>query len=80
MKITLLLFGITTDLVGTSSLEIYTTENCTVFDFKNELVTKYPALKNLDSYAIAVNEKYANNEIVLQENDTVALIPPVSGG
>ena len=80
MKITLLLFGITTDLVGTSSLEIHTTENCSVFDFRNELARTYPTLKNLASYAIAVNENYADNEIILKENDVVAIIPPVSGG
>ena len=37
-------------------------------------------LKNMASYAIAVNESYAVNDLVLNENDIVAIIPPVSGG
>lgn len=30
--------------------------------------------------AIAVNEEYAADDIVLREGDRVALLPPVSGG
>ena len=41
---------------------------------------KYPQLKEINSYAIAINESYASNETVLKENDIVAIIPPVSGG
>jgi len=80
MKITVLLFGIATDLIGTPSLEILIKEHSSVMDFKNELVVKYPTLKNLASYAIAVNESYADDKMLLKENDVVAIIPPVSGG
>ena len=80
MKIQLLLFGIATDLLNTSSLELAISENCTIADFKNEILKKYPQLKNINSYAIAVNESYATEETVLKENDVVAIIPPVSGG
>ena len=80
MKIQLLLFGIATDLLNTSSLEFETSENCTIAVFKNEILEKYPQLKNINSYAIAVNESYATEETVLKENDVVAIIPPVSGG
>ncbi|NGZ74658.1 molybdopterin converting factor subunit 1 [Saccharibacillus alkalitolerans] len=40
---------------------------------------KYPHLP-LDGVRVAVNEEYALQEDVLQEGDTAALIPPVSGG
>lgn len=30
--------------------------------------------------AIAVNEEYAADEVVLKANDRIALLPPVSGG
>ena len=55
-------------------------ENITVDNFKFYLKETYPQLQNLDSYAIAVNETYADNNLVLSENDVVAIIPPVSGG
>lgn len=80
MKIQLLLFGIATDLLNTSSLELAISENCTIAVFKKEILVKYPQLENINSYAIAVNESYAADEIVLKENDVVAIIPPVSGG
>lgn len=80
MKIKLLFFGITTDLTGSSSIEIDVTNNCSVEKLKSILVKKYPNLKHINSYAIAVNEAYANNEYLLTKNDIVAIIPPVSGG
>lgn len=80
MKIQLLLFGIATDLLNTSSVNLDVSNNCTIASLKKEVATKYPQLKNINSYAIAVNETYASDETVLKENDVVAIIPPVSGG
>ena len=80
MKIKLLFFGITTDLLKTSSLDFEVSNNSSVQNLKSDLLAKYPQLQNIDSYAIAVNESYANDDLALQENDVVAIIPPVSGG
>jgi len=80
MKVQILFFGITTDLLGFSNLELEVTEASTVVNLKRLLKEKYPQLKNMASYAIAVNESYAVNDLVLNENDIVAIIPPVSGG
>ena len=41
---------------------------------------KYPLFSEMDSFAIAVNESYAEQGLVLSDNDVVAIIPPVSGG
>ncbi len=80
MKIKILFFGITTDLVGASNLDLMLSDTSTVLDFKSLLKKNYPQLENLDSYAIAVNESYATDDLTLQKNDIVAVIPPVSGG
>jgi len=80
MNINVLLFGISTDIVGTTSLAFELEQYTTVSDFKHRLQAQYPALSQLNSYAIAVNESYASDDTQLQENDTVAIIPPVSGG
>ncbi|QTD39100.1 MoaD/ThiS family protein [Polaribacter batillariae] len=80
MKIQTLFFGITSDLVATNNLELSVSENSSVNDFKILLKEKYPQLKNINSYAIAVNETYAEDNLVLKNNDVVAVIPPVSGG
>ena len=80
MILQILLFGITTDLLEASSIDINLPENSTVADLKLALTTTYPKLKKLTAYAVAVNETYASNEVLLKANDVVAIIPPVSGG
>jgi molybdopterin converting factor subunit 1 len=80
MKIKTLFFGITTDLIGASQLDIDINEKTSIKDFKEVLKKVYSQLENIDSYAIAVNEEYATDATVLNERDVVAVIPPVSGG
>lgn len=80
MTLQILLFGITTDLLGTSSINLDLPENSTVTDLKLALTNNYAAFKTLKAYAVAVNETYAQDAIVLQPNDIIAIIPPVSGG
>ena len=80
MKIKLLLFGITRDLLNANELSFEVLENINVGDLKKELLSKYPQVENISSYAIAINESYANDNVKLREKDVVAIIPPVSGG
>ena len=80
MKIKVLFFGITTDLMQTSALECTINEGSTVADFRKQLQTDYPQLSNLNTYAVALNEEYTSGDEVIQQNDILAVIPPVSGG
>ena len=80
MTINLLFFAITTDLVGKNDMLFSINENTTVNELKKILITQFSALKNLHEFAIAVNEDYAEDILVLNEGDVVAIIPPVSGG
>ncbi|WP_275315040.1 MoaD/ThiS family protein [Tenacibaculum bernardetii] len=80
MKINVLLFGIATDLIGSSSLTIELPISCNITSFKELLTKQYPELKQMSSYAIAINESYATDETIIKENDIIAIIPPVSGG
>ncbi|CAL2081883.1 MoaD/ThiS family protein [Tenacibaculum sp. 190524A02b] len=80
MNIQLLAFGIVRDILNTSSTSINVPERIIVKDFKIHLIETFPKMKNVSSFAIAVNESYAQDSTVLQENDVVAIIPPVSGG
>ena len=79
MKITVLLFGIATDLVGSSSLEIKLPTNCNINDFKR-IISEHNQLHKMSSYVVAVNESYATDDVIIKENDVIAIIPPVSGG
>ena len=76
MNLKVLLFGISKDLLGTTSLVFSISPNTTVLEFKTQLQKEYPQLSEINSYAIAINESYATNEIVLKENDLIAIIPP----
>jgi molybdopterin converting factor subunit 1 len=80
MKITILFFGISADLIGKTEQELVFENSITVGAFILILKEKFPQLKNINSYAIAVNEIYAENAFILKEGDVVAIIPPVSGG
>ncbi len=80
MDVNILLFGITKDLIGRQKLLMQLPEATTVAAFKKLLSEKYPELIELNSLAIAVNSEYATDDNVIQANDEIALIPPVSGG
>ncbi|SNR37164.1 molybdopterin synthase catalytic subunit/molybdopterin synthase sulfur carrier subunit [Lutibacter agarilyticus] len=80
MKIQLLFFGITTDLVGESSMSYEVPENSSIEALKLKLIAQFASLKNINDFAIAVNESYAKDHQLLLNNDVVAIIPPVSGG
>lgn len=80
MKIKLLFFGITTDLVGENSMSYNLKEGTSIKALKEVLKLDYTGLKNIEEFAIAVNEEYANDHLIINDGDTVAIIPPVSGG
>jgi len=80
MNITILLFGILRDVVGESKLDRAVKLNATLESLRQDLAKEFPELNNYKNYSIAVNEVYAESDCIINENDVVALIPPVSGG
>jgi len=80
MNINILFFGITSDFVGKSKLNYTIDQKSTVKNLKKELTNLYPNLSNIKEFAIAVNEEYAEDDLILNDGDVVAIIPPVSGG
>jgi molybdopterin synthase sulfur carrier subunit len=80
MKCRIKAFGISREIIGSKILEMELPEGYPVSDFKKDLFLKYPALLDLRSLYVAVNNEYASEESVLREGDEIALIPPVSGG
>lgn len=75
-----LVFGAARDIIEKGELNIELTEPKSIQSFRADLMHEFPALKNLNALAIAVNEVYANDDVVVNNQDVVALIPPVSGG
>jgi molybdopterin converting factor subunit 1 len=80
MKYKINLFGITKDIVGGNLTEVEMSQSADVQAILNQLKTNYPKLKDIKSLLVAVNSEYAESDLVLSENDEIALIPPVSGG
>jgi molybdopterin converting factor subunit 1 len=79
MKVNVLAFGIAKDILGTNHL-IIDFEGQNSQDLKESLETQFPRLKQLPAYLIAVNNEYASYATTINNNDEVAIIPPVSGG
>lgn len=73
-----LLFAQLQEEVGQNQLELELGPT-TVASLKKTLIEKYNLLQ-LDQVMIAINETYAKSEDIIRPGDTVALIPPISGG
>ncbi len=79
-SVSVLLFGITRDLAGQSSVEVPFSEGASVGDLLSQLHQSYPALAGIRSLLVAINGEYAEADQTLHPRDEIALIPPVSGG
>ena len=80
MSTTVLFFGMATDLAGVQSSTVHLTEHMSVEQFKSLLFEAHPKLQKLQQFAIAINEEYAEESSSINPGDTIAIIPPVSGG
>ncbi|MFN3848494.1 MAG: MoaD/ThiS family protein [Spirosomataceae bacterium] len=80
MKLKILCFGITRDIIGQFEYELELTDGASVADLKVILNDKFPSFKKLTSLRIALNTEYAQDTDMLKPNDEIVLIPPVSGG
>lgn len=77
MGINVLFFGQVADITGKDILKIPVVKNTNEL---NQLLEKtYPALKSI-KYSIAVNKKVIQENTALHNEDTVAILPPFSGG
>ena len=80
MEINILAFGVAKDIFGGPTVSVQLTNDATVYNLKYILEDKYPRLKQLTSYMVAVNDEYALDGDTIHERDEIAIIPPVSGG
>lgn len=76
--IKVLFFAHLKDAVGNEEVSIEGNQ-WTVAGLKNKIAADY-GLEELATVMTAVNEEFADDETVLSDGDTIAFIPPVSGG
>jgi molybdopterin converting factor subunit 1 len=78
---TVLLFAAARDLAGADSVVVELPAGSTIAEVRSNLARRIPSLAGLlAKSAIAVNHDFAEDDRVLQPNDELAVIPPVSGG
>ncbi|MEL6672256.1 MAG: MoaD/ThiS family protein [Bacteroidota bacterium] len=80
MKIELLAFGITKDILGGRQVSYEWEGPANVEGLLLSLREKHPQLADLKSLKVAVNSEYAGLDKTIGPQDEVVLIPPVSGG
>ncbi|WP_070119797.1 molybdopterin converting factor subunit 1 [Bacillus marinisedimentorum] len=76
--IKVLLFAQLQETAGTNEVELDTVPG-SVKELRGIMKEKY-GFTTLESAMTAVNEEYADEDTELKDGDTVAFIPPVSGG
>ena len=75
------LFARLRELAGTDSENVEVRAGATVADVYNALRKSHPALDvSSESVRAAVNQEFADWDVVVADGDEVAFIPPVSGG
>lgn len=79
MKIKLVAYGIARDILDQKHIE-FELVGSKVSDLKQELFQQYPKFEELKSIRFAINDSYTDETEVINEDDEVILIPPVSGG
>lgn len=81
MNLQVQLFAAARDAAGQSPVEVRLPAGGSVGDLRKQLLQDFP---NMNSMAlllfVAVNNEYAEDDYLLNETDTIACFPPVSGG
>jgi molybdopterin synthase sulfur carrier subunit len=80
VKIRVLFFGISRDIAGKNEEYLEVDNDLSVKEFRQRLKGLFPGLNEMETYAVAVNEAYAEEGQIISGHDTIAIIPPVSGG
>ncbi len=77
MRVNIIIFGQLADITGTDNLSLENVKDTA--GLIDRLQTDFPAL-GASKFAIAVDKKIVKENTALDNNNTVALLPPFSGG
>lgn len=77
MKVSVLFFGRLADITGKGNISLENVAD--THDLNQQLQVLYPELTKLN-YLIAVEKEVITENRKLQDNMTIALLPPFSGG
>lgn len=80
MNVNILAFGIAKNILGASTYQIQMEDQASISSIRKQLIAEFPDFERLRSLRFAVNEEYVDENYIINENDEVVIIPPVSGG
>ncbi len=81
MKITVRTFSKIKEICGFEEREFIVSEGISISNVMKELHKCYKGLNSYqDEFLFAINENYCDMNSQLNENDILAIFPPVSGG
>ena len=81
MRVTVQLFARLRELAGQAELSCDVAAGATIATVWQNLVGAYPVLEPFSrSVSCALNEDFARMSASVRDGDTVAFLPPVSGG
>ena len=81
MIVTVRLFARAKDLAGAGNVSIELPPGATVRELKRRLAVEHPELNSLlERSALAVDNEFAGDAVVVRPGAEIALLPPVSGG
>lgn len=81
MRVTVQLFAGLAERAGTRQITVDLPDNAAVSQLLTKLTEEYPSLATLvPTCFVSLNHEYATPEQLIQDDDEIALLPPVSGG
>lgn len=81
MQISLLFFASAQDATGSADLDWECAPDTTVEQCVEQLKARFPVLRELaPRVRFAVNAEFATSATILKAGDTLAFLPPMSGG
>jgi molybdopterin converting factor subunit 1 len=81
MNVQVRLFARARELAGADVVTVDVPSGATVGELRRALANDYPTLTRLlERSALAVNDEFADDALMLPPDAEVALLPPVSGG
>jgi|TARA_B110000046_G_scaffold69419_1_gene77468 molybdopterin synthase sulfur carrier subunit len=72
-------FGIAKEIVG-NDVAFIDSSTISVAELRQRMNEQYKAFTQIKGYMVAVNQEYAIDSQIINADDEVAIIPPVSGG
>jgi sulfur-carrier protein len=76
----ILLFASLAQQAGTQKVSLELDTPVTIEQVRDHLQNQLGKLTGIENALVAVNEEYADLTVEVKKGDTIAFIPPVSGG